>query len=139
MPLYTYTTLDDPNGSNTQAYGINNAGQIVGEYDFAHGFLYSGGNYTTIDDGTVSTIAWGISGLGQIVGEFTNNGVVDGFRLSGGTYTTLFDTDPAAFSTVAHSINTAGQIVGAYSTNTAPFVHLTRDECVASRTIEHIS
>jgi hypothetical protein len=40
MPVYTYTTLDEPNATTiTQAFGINNAGQIVGGYDFAHGFL----------------------------------------------------------------------------------------------------
>jgi uncharacterized membrane protein len=54
MPVYTYTTLDDPSATNfTQAFGINSAGQIVGSYGNAsgtHGFLLSGGTYTTIDD-----------------------------------------------------------------------------------------
>jgi hypothetical protein len=41
MPVYTYTTLDDPKATgSSEAFGINNAGQIVGGYDFAHGFLY---------------------------------------------------------------------------------------------------
>ena len=50
MPVYTCTTLDDPAATNgTQAFGINNAGQIVGGYNiFAHGFLLSGGTYTTL-------------------------------------------------------------------------------------------
>jgi hypothetical protein len=39
MPVYTYTTLDDPNGSNTQACGINNAGQIVGGYNMTNNQL----------------------------------------------------------------------------------------------------
>jgi probable HAF family extracellular repeat protein len=48
MPVYTYTTLDDPSANNnTQAYGINASGQIVGEYidasNHIHGFLYSSG------------------------------------------------------------------------------------------------
>src|SRR5256885_955043 len=50
----TCTTLDDPEGTATHAYGINDAGQIVGTYYDAsnnpHGFLYSGGGYTTLDD-----------------------------------------------------------------------------------------
>src|SRR5437016_3376589 len=51
----TYTTLDDPLGTNgTQLLGINNLGQIVGSYidasGHSHGFLYSGGGFTTLDD-----------------------------------------------------------------------------------------
>jgi probable HAF family extracellular repeat protein len=47
-----YTTLDDPNAVGfTEATGINNGGQIVGEYFDAnfntHGFRLSGGQYTT--------------------------------------------------------------------------------------------
>ena len=48
MPVYTYTTLDDPSASigTTGAQGINDTDQIVGEYSNAtgqHGFLLSGG------------------------------------------------------------------------------------------------
>ena len=53
MSVYTYTTLDDPMGDATVAYGINISGQIVGYYqtgNFFHGFLLSGGTYTTLDD-----------------------------------------------------------------------------------------
>jgi hypothetical protein len=33
MPVYNYTTLDDPSAANyTQAIGINSTGQIVGYY-----------------------------------------------------------------------------------------------------------
>ena len=32
MPVYTYTTIDDPLGTFTDAFGINDMGQIVGEY-----------------------------------------------------------------------------------------------------------
>ena len=51
MPIYTYTTLDDPLGTlGTFAQGINTSGQIAGYYldssNSSHGFLYSGGTYT---------------------------------------------------------------------------------------------
>ena len=45
---YTFTTLDVPEGNNTIAYGINDAGQIVGSFaggntvpgsSDVHGFL----------------------------------------------------------------------------------------------------
>jgi probable HAF family extracellular repeat protein len=48
MPIYTYTTIDDPLAkarNGTQAFGINASGRIVGTYSGAsageHGFLYS--------------------------------------------------------------------------------------------------
>jgi probable HAF family extracellular repeat protein len=54
MPVYTYTTLDDPLAAGqTLATGISSSGLIVGYYHDAsgnHGFLYSGGTYTTIND-----------------------------------------------------------------------------------------
>ena len=56
MSINVYTTLDDPKaGNGTYAYGINVSGQVVGYYlDYIgggiHGFLYSGGTYTTLDD-----------------------------------------------------------------------------------------
>ena len=56
MPVYTYTTFDNPlntSGDGTLASGMNDTGQIVGTYADAsgvHGFLLSGGSYTTLDD-----------------------------------------------------------------------------------------
>jgi probable HAF family extracellular repeat protein len=60
MPTtYRYTTLNNPlaanGGAALRALGINDSGQIVGWYQdtsiraTAHGFLYSGGTYTTLD------------------------------------------------------------------------------------------
>jgi probable HAF family extracellular repeat protein len=76
MPIYTYTTLDDPNvADSTRAFGINDHGQIVGSYISAdhklHGFLYSNGTYTTLDypSATVTT-AIGINAAGLIVGPY---------------------------------------------------------------------
>src|SRR5438132_11876782 len=78
MPVYTYTTLDDPLAlatGSTSAQGINASGQIVGFYQNAggfHGFLYSGGTYTTLDDpsATNGTLAQGINAPAQIVGHY---------------------------------------------------------------------
>jgi hypothetical protein len=54
----TYTALKDLSAPNfTEAFGINSAGQIVGEYVPGGGFLLSGGTYTTLNrPGSVSTI-----------------------------------------------------------------------------------
>src|ERR1700688_2761629 len=79
MTTYTYTTLNDPLGVGpygTVFYGINDAGQIVGDYcdgSVAHGFLYSGGVYTTLNDplGT-TTFAFGVNNVGQVVGKYSS-------------------------------------------------------------------
>jgi probable HAF family extracellular repeat protein len=74
MPVYTYTTIDDPlNTQGSIANGINASGQIVGSYtnnSGDHGFLLSGGTYTTLDDplNTQSSVANGINTSGRIVG-----------------------------------------------------------------------
>src|SRR6266566_4485683 len=124
MPVYTYTTLDDPSavGANTFAYGINDTDQIVGVYPDAsnkgHGFLLSGGLYDTLDDplGTNGTFAQGINEAGQIVGSYRDaSNKSHGFLYNpnGGTYITL-DDPLGTHGTFAQGINDAGQIVGTY-------------------------
>src|SRR5256886_13830872 len=54
MPVYTYTTLDDPLATTTlgtEAFGINDSGQIVGRYysNGFHDFFYTSGTYITLD------------------------------------------------------------------------------------------
>ena len=73
---------------------INATGQIVGYYTASvnfHGFLLSGGTYTTLDDPltTSFTEAFGINASGQIVGY-------PGFLLSGNSYTTLSVPGPVS-------------------------------------------
>jgi probable HAF family extracellular repeat protein len=76
-----------PLGTNgTAVSGVNSAGQIVGYYfdgsTRIHGFLYSGGTYTTLDDplGIRATFASGINDAGQIVGTYADgNGNEHGF------------------------------------------------------------
>ena len=103
------------------AYGINDAGQIVGSYngsDGTHGFLYSGGIYTQLDDPLANPIngtsAFGINATGQIVGYYYANGLYHGFLYSGGIYTTL-DDPLGTVCTEALGINNLGQIVGEYA------------------------
>ena len=88
-----------------------------------HGFLYSGGTYTTLDDplsdgssdggNNKGTISHSINDLGQIVGFYVSGQQDHGFLYSGGTFTSLndpFGTD----GTAAYGSNDAGQIVGEY-------------------------
>src|SRR5262249_7946957 len=131
MPVYTYTTLDDPSATTmTSAYGVNNAGQIVGSYidssNHLHGFLLSGGVYPPLDDplaGSSGTAANAINASGQIVGRYTDAANhVHGYLLSGGTYTAI--DDPLATTvTEASGINAFGQVVGHYVNTTGRLSH----------------
>ena len=114
----TYTTLDFPGGTSTEAHGIDGS-NIVGSYTDAttkpHGFLYNGSTYTTLDDplGTQGTIAYGISGS-KVVGTYydaTGNG--QGFLYDGSSYTTI--DDPLAVGVENDAIGISGNtIVGLY-------------------------
>lgn len=70
----------------TQAFGINNSGDVVGTYNgfdgHYHGYLYSGGTFTTIDmpiHGIDGTVAMGINDHDQIVGYYSSGGIEHGF------------------------------------------------------------
>ena len=104
----------------TTAYGINNNGQIVGQYidssNNPHGFLYSGGVYTTLDDPDgIYTTAYGINDAGMVVGSYSpaiNSNTTLGFLYDAGAYSTLEVS--GAPSTFATGINNSGTIVGYY-------------------------
>ena len=105
----------------TQAFSINPAGDIVGAYlgtdGMQHGYLLSGGQFTTIDPpNSISTTARGISPTGDIVGQYTipvssaplsdpvhycpaanSPACIKGFLYSNGTFSTiLFPGHPGA-------------------------------------------
>jgi len=107
MPAYSYANIDYPFGFYTNAQAINDIGQIAGFFyyedgGFAHGFLYSGGTYTTIDDPLAvgsTTAPVDINASGQIIGRYSDSSyVTNGFLYSGGIYTTIDDPfSPALF------------------------------------------
>lgn len=123
---FTYQTIDFPGATSTLALGINNSGQIVGGYQLPdgsrHGFLYSGGIFTTLDDpnATSGSEATGINNLGRIVGGYDLNTPGDGhvfdgahgFLDAGGAFTEI--DFPSAVNTTPHKINDRGGIVGVY-------------------------
>jgi hypothetical protein len=99
-------------------------GQIVGLFFDAsgagHGFLLSGGQYTTIDEPNAVgyTQALDINAAGQITGfYFDANSVFHGFLLAHGQYTTLDDSNAGTAvgqGTEGVGINASGKIVGVY-------------------------
>jgi hypothetical protein len=108
-----YTTIDVPNRSTTNAYGINSLGEIVGAtFDPNLGFLRdNSGAYTSFDAaGANGTIAYGINGMGQIVGS-ANLGHEGFVRNADGTLTTFSTPGSNGFG---WGINDSGEIVGQY-------------------------
>ena len=79
---YTFTTLDVPGANDTRAFGINNAGQVVGLFGDSsgsgtRGFINTGGTFTTLDvPGASFTEARGINDAGQVVGFFADSSSV---------------------------------------------------------------
>jgi probable HAF family extracellular repeat protein len=131
MPVYVFTTFNDPSAATgtTVASGVNDMDQIVGFFQDVrgvHGFLASGGTFSTLDDplATVgnaqNTQAFGINDSGQIVGDYANASGIHGFLYdpSAGVFPPYFTlNDPLATGaegTVAVGINATRQIVGYY-------------------------
>jgi uncharacterized membrane protein len=103
--------------------GINNTGQIVGEYGVDNGlpvgFVLSGGTYTPVlpPSGRTGAVG-GINDGGAMVGTFYTQllGTPAGFLLTGGQYSMINPPATASpFGSQAYGINGAGQIVGWYS------------------------
>ncbi len=120
-----YTTIDYPGAGYSEAWGINDAGLIVGRYyanNVYQGFLYDNGTFTGINyPGAVDTYAYGINSSGDIVGSYDYCYGCDphGFLLSNGTYYSL--DVPLANATFAQGINDAGTIAGYYIDTTLAY------------------
>ena len=87
----SYVAIAPPGITSTNAMGINDSGQIVGNvldvnHDFSrqYGFLYSDGVYTTIDfPGSFDSGVSAINDAGQITGGYRVPGPVVGAGLPG--------------------------------------------------------
>jgi probable HAF family extracellular repeat protein len=106
-------------GTVSEAYGINNKGEIVGWSTTAapsrhHAFLYSGGvmhDLGTLPGGTASD-AYAINDYGQIVGSSGAYGGTFAFLYSGGEMINLGAM--GGTWSAAYGINNSGQIVGKF-------------------------
>ena len=81
---YTLKTLDVPfaGATNTEIFGINRAGHMVGSYEEAdstvHGFTYKDGVFATLDPaGSTRTRAFDINDSGDIVGIYRSSTAPD--------------------------------------------------------------
>lgn len=126
---YTISTMDVPGYSDTQLYGINDAGKISGTcgiidqalqaWQTSHGCWAAGGQFSTFDvpGATGATQGQGIDTLGRIVGYYptTSDSITSfhGFLFDNVTFTYPPDA-PNSTNTYANAINSQSQIVGYY-------------------------
>jgi len=89
-----FRQLSFGSGNTTQALGVNQADEVVGSYldgtGATHGFIWSHGNLTTIDDPktvhgpTGMTVVNGLNNRGQLVGFYLDSaGNTDGMLVQG--------------------------------------------------------
>lgn len=142
-PQYEATMIDGDVG-----WGINNAGQVVGEYRDAFGdlraFLYSDGDLKDLGTlGGLSAVANEINDAGQITGASETGGFpshAKGFLYSDGVMRDIGDLGGPFPSSIGHAINDAGEITGVsrseraldaflYSDGRMHRLELSRDAC----------
>ena len=121
-----FTQLDVPfaSGLSTVAYGINNNGEVVGDYVPAGGdspvesFTYSNGTYKKVRSypKATSTYAEGLNNNGDIVGFYADvNFGYHGFILKDGEFTSY--DPPGSIETFASAINDDDVAIGAFCPN----------------------
>jgi hypothetical protein len=105
VPSYAFTTLTVSGALNTEAWGINNEGMIVGQYDagnVTHGFVAStDGMYATVDVlGAVFNQATGINERNDIVGAYRlpNDSVLHAYLMRADGSLTNIDVPGATYS-----------------------------------------
>ncbi len=116
---YNYTTVDIPLATQTRLSGINDRGQMVGQYRIAgpwFGFLKSGDTSETFQYGTMETGANGINRAGDVVGYLWDGGTnaMKGFLIHDGIRE---DIRPGNGASLANGINDKGSIVGEYKSD----------------------
>jgi len=119
MAQGVYTSIVFPGATSTVAYGINDAGTIVGQYIDAsgngHGFVVSGKTYTTIDyPGATDSSAQAINDQGQIVGSSFSGSNFFGWICDTRTGEFQQVSYPGATDSVPLAINNSGTVAGDY-------------------------
>ncbi len=113
-----FSKINDPSAKiGTMAYGINNAGTIVGTYDNQQGFVYENGGYRTFNAPQLAgephqTQLNGISNVGVIVGQVFTGGIWRGFWIAGNS---VHYVQPASsVDSQANGINGRGDVAGCH-------------------------
>jgi hypothetical protein len=105
--------------SETDAYAVNNAGVIAGDYldsiGAQHGMILDGKKVTTFEapNGGNTIAGYGINSSNVVAGWYVDtNGIDQGFTYANGTFTAIFF--PKSTGTQANGINDNGWVVGDY-------------------------
>ena len=117
----TFTQLDYPGSDGTTAFGINNAGTVVGTYStfgangVIHGFLYRNGTYTDLNfPGANWTEALAVNNGGVVAGCYQDaNGFVFGFMYYKGQWAQI--NARSGGTTAIIGINNRNDLVGTWS------------------------
>lgn len=127
--LYSGGTMQGIGSNFTHAWGINDAGLIVGnqrvnvgDTHYRHASLYDGNTWNDLGtlDGFTGSLATDINNIGQVVGYSENpNAYTQAFLYDGGVMSAL---TLGGNNSYAWSINDSGQIVG--TSSTAMSVHM---------------
>jgi hypothetical protein len=120
----SYSSFDDPLGiGSTYAHGIA-GNQIVGEFisnSIAHGFMYDGTNYTTLDPTNSQVTSAQATDGHRVVGYFIDLAGTHGFVWTGSNYITLNCPKAVGSSLVTEAFGIDGtNIVGYYLSNSIP-------------------
>ena len=119
LNVITIKLLAIPNATQITANGINDHGQVVGQFTdqqgVAHGFVYEQGSFCQVDYPGMSDVnLYKINNLGQFVGSIRDSaGTIHGFFFDHGTLSHPL-SHPGAGATYASGINDRGEIVGTY-------------------------
>ena len=127
-PLLTFKFTDvhaNKTALETDTYGVNNAGVIVGDYvdskSVQHGMILAGTKLTTVDNKSCAAISgaggisfYGVNSAGAAAGWCTSSktGLDTGFVYSKGKFTPV--NFPKSKGTQATGINDKGWVVGLY-------------------------
>lgn len=117
--MYTVTDIGGVSiGKFSRAFGINNAGEVVGQYQTAdfgvsHAFLYSNGAMTDLGTlGGASSAALAINNSGVIVGASSGNANVRAFVYKSDVG--MVNITPSGYGAVALGVSDSGLVVGSY-------------------------
>jgi len=121
----TFTNLNDPHGTRTYAYCINNAGMVGGNstyegYGYSKGFFFNGSTYANIaPENSLHVNVTGITASGEVVGSILGNVMYRYFKWSTGKYEPLGIPTVGADEGALNGVNPQGTaVVGYYKPST---------------------
>jgi hypothetical protein len=116
---YDYQTIDHPGAPDTQVFGINDRGAVVGNgftNGFTFPFVYASKNGTFTDVAPVAgfddTSVLGITDNAVMVGSVVDGSVTSGLIIDQNGASTVFDHPDAVSFTQARGVNNKGLVTG---------------------------